>query len=554
MSVPTPAHKYLATHHVPQLMDELLQRLLDERPSNPRLFLQEYLGCPTPPVAVPAFVSPVVLPDLGRSHEIGPRMMRGTGVVCTVGPATCSKQTLGFMLDCGMDVLRLNFSHGTHEWFADVVRDFRAAVAERAGCLCALALDTKGPEIRTGNMEGGQVTIQEGSEVSITTNDEARDKGTAQRLYVDYKDLPRVVQPGGRIYMDDGLFCLEVLECSADTVRCRAQTTATLADRRGVNLPGARVTLPPISDKDRQDIEFGISQGVDVIFASFIRTAAHVEELRRLLQSHNAGHIQIFSKIESQEGVDNFAAILQASDGVMVARGDLGVEIPAERVFNVQKAIIRKCNEAGKPVICATQMLESMTVNPKPTRAEVTDIGTAIVDGADCVMLSGETAKGKYPLDAVRMMVKVCQEAEKGLDNEAVSRLLQAATPRPLRPVEAMAAAAVHLSFSEEFALLIVLAETGLLQRYVAKYRPRIPVFVVTDKPFIARQASLIRGLKPLLVDSMGREPRDLLARACQMAKQLGVACPGHQAIAVYDGNPADGREDATILTVLRVP
>jgi len=380
--------------------------------------------------------------------------------------------------------------------------------------------------------------------------------------------------------MDDGLLCLEVKECLADSVRCISVNSATLSDRRGVNLPGAKVTLPAVSEKDKADIKFGIEQGVDVIFASFIRTADQVKEIKEFLKANGGEQVQVFSKIENQEGVDNFDAILKYTDGVMVARGDLGIEIPPQKVFSVQKDIIRKCNIAAKPVICATQMLESMVSNPRPTRAEVSDVGNAIQDGADCVMLSGETAKGKYPLNAVQVMADVAHEAESLAQNEAIWRYMKDSTPRPVTSTEAMASSAVALSFDDEFGMIVVISETGDTERFVAKYRPRIPVLIVTDQPYIYRQAVFRKGLRPMLVDSFGATLADkgasfmgdlkamrrkssmggqqlkvntVLQSACREGKELSLVKPGDKVIAIYDSDLSDGVEEATTLRVITV-
>jgi pyruvate kinase len=533
-------HQYLVQHGVPQLLDDAARRLIEARPANPAEFLNKALT-----------IAPSLFLPSGQAR---PSPLRGTTVVCTIGPKSATKEVLGKLLDAGMGVLRMNFSHGQYAWFATLIKTFREALAERPGRYCALALDTKGPEIRTGTMIGGEITISLGAEFVVTTNEEFKDKGTAEKFFVDYSDLPKTIHPGSLIYLDDGLFSAEVLECQPDFVRCKARSTATLADRRKVNLPNTKVTLPAVSDRDRADILFGVEQGIDAIFASFIRTADHVKEIQALLKIHNASHIQVFSKIESQEGVDNFDEILKVTDGVMVARGDLGIEIPLHKVFSTQKSVIRKCNIAGKPVICATQMLESMITNPRPTRAEVTDVGNAIIDGADCVMLSGETAAGSYPVEAVEMMVQICVEAESILDCEAFSAYLKTVTPRPLTSIEAVAASAVTLSFDDNIVLMIVISETGLVQRFIAKYRPKVPVIVVTEKPHIAHQAVFLRDLRPFLVPSLGHSGKDMVFKACEEAKQQGLVKSGQKAVALYDHDLGDNQEDASVISIITIP
>lgn len=534
----------MAEHGIPQCLDEAVRKLVAVKPTNPKEFLQQELGM-KPLRPIPS----VVIPEA----QTGPRT-RNTSIICTIGPKVASVEMLGKLMDSGMNVTRMNFSHGSYEWFSEVVANKNKACAERPGLHVALALDTKGPEIRTGTMIGGEITVVPGSEVTITTEDELKDKGSSTLIYVDYKDLPTTVSPGMFVYMDDGLLCLEVTECMEKAVKTKAINGATLSDRRGVNLPNAKVTLPAVSPKDKADIEFGISQGIDVIFASFIRTAAQVTEIKDLLKSHNAGHIQVFSKIENQEGLDNFDEILEVTDGVMVARGDLGIEIPAHKVFSAQKSLIRRCNLAAKPVICATQMLESMIVNPRPTRAEVSDVGNAIADGADCVMLSGETAKGKWPLNAVEIMGDVCLEAEYQIQNEAMSLYFKQATPRPVTATEAMARSAVSLSFEEGFGMIVVISESGETEKFVAKYRPRVPVLVISDKGHIARQSMFLRGLQPLMVPSLADTcVNSLLTMACNHGKEKGLAKTGQSVICIYDSDLSDGVEEATTLRVVTV-
>uniref|UniRef100_A0A7S1IH01 Pyruvate kinase n=1 Tax=Eutreptiella gymnastica TaxID=73025 RepID=A0A7S1IH01_9EUGL len=533
---------YLSKHNIPQTLDAAVKNLLAVQPEDPKAFLAQQLAAvgtkPAPPI-----------PDVTVMHT---PQSRETSIICTIGPKVANAEMLGKLMDTGMDVTRMNFSHGTYEWFEGVISSKKEAEASRPGKWVALALDTKGPEIRTGLMSGGEITVIPGSEVVVTTNEEFKTSGTASRIYVDYKDLPTTVKPGGLIYMDDGLLGLKVIECSGMDVKCVAINGATLSDRRGVNLPNARVTLPAVSEKDKADITFGCKNGIDVIFASFIRTAAQVQEIKDLLKSLDASHVMVFSKIENQEGIDNFDEILKATDGVMVARGDLGIEIPAQKVFTAQKMLIRKCNIAAKPVICATQMLESMIVNPRPTRAEVSDVGNAIADGADCVMLSGETAKGKWPLEAVSMMCDVCLEAEAMFDGDGIFRYMKDITPRPISSMEAMARSAVSLSFDEDFAMIIVVSEAGTTQKYVAKYRPRCPIFVVTNKPHIARQGVFLRGVISHVVESFGNV-NELLELACNVAKTKGIAQRGQKAIAVYDSDLSDGIEDATTCRVIEI-
>eukprot|EP00184_Porphyridium_aerugineum_P007901 CAMPEP_0184691768 /NCGR_PEP_ID=MMETSP0313-20130426/506_1 /TAXON_ID=2792 /ORGANISM="Porphyridium aerugineum, Strain SAG 1380-2" /LENGTH=505 /DNA_ID=CAMNT_0027149529 /DNA_START=112 /DNA_END=1629 /DNA_ORIENTATION=+ len=480
---------------------------------------------------------------------------RKTSIICTVGPKVANVQMLGKLLDEGMDVMRLNFSHGDHEYHGETITCLRKALESRPGKVCAIALDTKGPEIRTGVLEGGQleVKIEAKNEVFLTVDPQYKNECNSKRVFVDYADLPKTLKPRMTVFIDDGLLNLEVIECKPDGVLTIAYNSAMIGSKKGVNLPGAIVTLPAVSAKDKEDLTFGVEKGVDMIFASFVRRGEQVEEIRQVL-GDKGKHIKIFSKIENQEGLDNFDDILRVTDGVMVARGDLGIEIPPSKVFTAQKVIIRKCNIAGKPVICATQMLESMIVNPRPTRAEVSDVGNAIVDGADCVMLSGETAKGKYPLDAVRTMDEIAREAEGFIDNERVCEYLRAKTPRPFSNLESLAHSAVKMSYDENISMLVVISETGETARVIAKYRPAVPVFAITDKPHIARQATMNRGVFPIVVPPANFSNVGALLNMAMLAgKSTGICTSGSRAIAVYDDVLSDNVEEATILRVLTV-
>ena len=337
--------------------------------------------------------------------------MKKTKIVCTIGPASESVETLIQLMEAGMNVTRLNFSHGDYEEHGARIRNIREAV-ERTGKNVAILLDTKGPEIRTHTMQDGAIELVQGNEITISMEEVI---GTTEKFSITYPGLMEDVHPGSRILLDDGLIGLEVLEVGDNEIRTKILNSGTLKNKKGVNVPGVKVNLPGITEKDANDIRFGIEQGVDFIAASFVRRASDVLEIRELLEAHNATDIQIIPKIENQEGVDNINEILEVSDGLMVARGDLGVEIPAEEVPLVQKDLIKKCNLAGKPVITATQMLDSMQRNPRPTRAEASDVANAIFDGTDAIMLSGETAAGSYPIEAVQTMHNIASRAEQAL-------------------------------------------------------------------------------------------------------------------------------------------
>jgi len=433
--------------------------------------------------------------------------IRLSGIVCTIGPVSKAPEFLVKMIDAGMNVARMNFSHGSHEYHASTIANCREAAKlykEEKGFdpSLAIALDTKGPEIRTGLLEGDdgrkELVFEAGDTLKLTTDDAFKEKCTKEVVWLDYKNITKVLQPGKRIYIDDGLISVKALEIGPDYVLGEVENGGNLGSRKGCNLPATDTDLPAVSEKDMKDLQFGVEQGVDMVFASFIRDAAGVREIRKVLG--DAGkEILIISKIENQQGVNNIDEIIAESDGIMVARGDMGIEIPPEKVFIAQKQIIAKCNQAGKPVICATQMLESMVKKPRPTRAEGSDVANAVLDGSDCVMLSGETAKGDFPIQCIRTMAALSREAEAALWNQRFFEDLMRTEQHLLRDATAAAAiAAVQASYSTRASAIIGLTTTGKTAHLASKYRAHCPFLAVTRNAQAARQMQLYRGVVPL--------------------------------------------------------
>lgn len=475
-----------------------------------------------------------------------------TKVVCTLGPKSNSIPVLEELLRAGMSVARFNFSHGTHEYHQDSLNNLRQAMANTR-IMCATMLDTKGPEIRTGMLKDGKpVQLTTGQEVTITTDYTIQ--GDASTISMSYKKLAVDLRPGSQILCADGSIVMEVVSTdpAAGTVRARCLNTAMLGERKNVNLPGVVVDLPTLTDKDVDDIvNWAVPNDIDFIAASFVRKGSDIDNIRQVL-GERGKYIKIISKVENQEGIQNFDEILHKTDAVMVARGDLGMEIPTEKIFLAQKMMIQKCNYAGKPVITATQMLESMIKNPRPTRAEATDVANAVLDGTDCVMLSGETAAGSFPVEAVKVMTKICREAEASLDYYAMFKNILKQAPMPMSPLESLASSAVRTAHKVHASLIVVLTRGGSTARLVAKYRPLVPVLTVAvpvlttdsltwscsgESP--ARQCLVTRGLLPLLAEGSARATDtdttdEILAAAIEHAKRMRYCARGDSIVALH--------------------
>ncbi|MGG3450766.1 pyruvate kinase [Domibacillus aminovorans] len=438
--------------------------------------------------------------------------MQKTKIVCTIGPASESLEMLQSLMEAGMNVARLNFSHGSHEEHGARIQNIRQA-AKNTGKSIGILLDTKGPEIRTHDMENGSIEMVSGTNAVISMTEVT---GTPERFSITYPGLINDVEPGSSILLDDGLIGLSVTSINHEKgeIAVRVLNSGTLKNKKGVNVPGVSVKLPGITEKDAADILFGVEQDVDFIAASFVRRASDVLDIRQLLEKHNATHIQIIPKIENQEGVDNIDSILEISEGLMVARGDLGVEIPAEEVPIVQKKLIKKCNMLGKPVITATQMLDSMQRNPRPTRAEASDVANAIFDGTDAIMLSGETAAGNYPLEAVQTMQNIAIRAEEELPMKKDIPARRRNNTGRLTVTDAIGQSVAKIAEALEVRAIIAPTESGHTARMISRYRAKASVIAVTESERISRRLSLAWGVFPVLSPNKVKSTDEMLEMA----------------------------------------
>ena len=418
--------------------------------------------------------------------------MKKTKIICTMGPNEDNREIMVELAKNGMDIARFNFSHGSHEEQKTRLDQLKS-VRDELGLPIAALLDTKGPEIRTGMLKDEKkVTLVEGQEYTLTTRQIVGDENIG---HINYAGLPEDVAAGNKILIDDGLIELLVTSVEGTEIHCTVVNGGELGQRKGVNVPKVKVKLPALTEKDKEDIWFGIEQGFDFIAASFVRNADAIVEIKQMLEVAGS-NIKVIAKIENEEGIENLDAIIEASDGIMVARGDMGVEIPAEQVPFIQKTIIRKCNEACKPVITATQMLDSMIRNPRPTRAEVADVANAIYDGTDAIMLSGETAAGKYPIDALKMMADIAEMTEPHLDykvfiehrsmdgREKISSAVALATVRTAKNLKANA--------------IVTPTMSGNTARLISNFRPKVPIYAITPNSTIQHKLQLIWGVTPL--------------------------------------------------------
>ena len=466
-----------------------------------------------------------------------------TKIVCTLGPVSDSEEILTKLIENGLNVCRFNFSHGSHEEHK-VRLDTVKKVREKLNKPIAILLDTKGPEIRTGQFSDPEVLLEEGKEFTITMKDVV---GTKEMCTVSYKDLAKDVKTEDMILIDDGLVGLRVKEVNGDDIVCIVENSGIVKNHKGVNVPGVKINLPALTEKDIKDIEFGIEQGIDFIAASFVRKASDVLAIREVLENNNATHIKIISKIENQEGVDNLDEIIKVSDGIMVARGDLGVEIPTEEIPVVQKMMIKKCNEAGKPVITATQMLDSMIRNPRPTRAEVTDVANAIYDGTDAIMLSGETAAGKYPVDAVKTMAAIAKRIEKTLNYDEI---LKNSFTREKSVTDAISYSTCSTAVALDASAIVTATSSGHTARMVSKFRPKAPIVAATISEIAMRQLSLSWGVYPVICE-LGSNTDEVIDYSIKSAKEVGYLNDG-ELVVITAGVPV-GVSGTTNLIKVRV-
>jgi len=486
------------------------------------------------------------------------RRVRLTHIICTIGPKTKDVQMINKLLDAGMNVVRLNFSHGTYEYHSEVIENTRAALKMRGpDARCAIMLDTKGPEIRTGKLKNKTIKLVAGSEIDVTTDTSI--VGDDNVIVVDYQDLVKSAKVGNRILIADGQISLTIKTINPErrSVTTVINNSFILGENKNVHLPGTVVHLPALSEKDKADLAFGVEKGVDLIAASFIRSGNDIKEIRETLGEKGKG-IKIIAKIESTEGLANFDEILAQADGIMVARGDLGVEVPMEQVFIAQKMMVSKCNAAGKPVITATQMLESMIQNPRPTRAEATDVANAVLDGTDCVMLSGETASGDFPIEAVQYMSGMCKEAERveaetdhSVLFEALREASQRTTGKQTVP-EVVCSYAVRSSIDLGADLIITLTETGTTSRLVSKYKPRVPVICITHDDHVANFLLLSKAAIPYVVPT-SVSAEELVRAAMVKAKALGL-CKSGSLVVIVQGVISGIPGNSNSLSVLTVP
>ena len=460
-----------------------------------------------------------------------------------MGPSTGSDDVLRKLMSEGMNVARLNFSHGTHESHLEMINKIKS-LRQELNLPVALMLDTSGPEIRLKDFKDGKITLEDGQDFTLTSGDFL---GDTTKAAITYDNLCNDVKPGGTILIDDGEVELKIKSVNGHDIKCKVINGGEISNHKGVNVPNVRLSLPYLSDKDRSDIIFGIENDIDYIAASFVRCADDVKELKFLLKEHHGENIQIISKIENREGVDNLDEIIAVSDGIMVARGDLGVEIPIKEIPALQKMMIKKCTNAGKPVITATQMLDSMIRNPRPTRAEVTDVANAIYDGTGAIMLSGETAAGKYPLEAVRTMSEIAEYTEQDINYENRYREQKIADISNVTNAISHATGLTAIDIKAD--AILTVTQSGYTARMISKFRPPCSIVGFTTDNKTYYQLGLVWGVTPMKLDYMN-DTNKLLNKAFKLAENAGFVHPGRSAV-LTAGLPLGGSAKTNTIRVM---
>ena len=460
------------------------------------------------------FSVPAELPERSFSRE------RRAKIICTIGPSCDSEAAMRDLMHLGMDVARLNFSHGTHAVHARNIKRLRRVAKKQGRTICILQ-DLQGPKIRTGKLKGHEpVLLETGSEVTITPREVP---GTATRISTTFQDLAREVARDVRILLSDGLIELRVLEIEGEDVKCEVVNGGMLGEHKGINLPGVALSIPALTEKDREDLHFGLKHGVDMVALSFVRSAADVITVKDLIREQGSD-VPVIAKLEKPQALEQLEAIFEAADGAMVARGDLGVEMPPERVPVIQKHVIRRASEWRKPVITATQMLESMIENPRPTRAEASDVANAVFDGSDAVMLSAETASGSYPREAVAMMSKIVIEAERKMAEFTLPRRRR--EHRQLSIAETICESIAHAAEDLHMGAIAVFTETGNTARLISKYRPKTQIYAFSDLPPVCNRMNLLWGVHPVR-RGRAKSSEDMVAIAERDLVQKGEVGPG---------------------------
>ena len=474
--------------------------------------------------------------------------MRRTKILATLGPACNTEEMVHDLLTCGVDVFRLNFSHGTSEDHERIIKIVRRAAVE-VGRYIPIVADIQGPKLRIGEVDG-VIHLQNGAQLTITTD---AVRGNAELVSTPFTPLPREVGVGQRILINDGLVELVVTGVDAKQVMTRVIHGGPISSKKGMNFPDSELTIPAITEKDREDVKFAVQHQLDYIAASFVRRRADIEELRKLLVEAGGAETNVIAKLEKPQAIDNLQEILEVSDGVMVARGDLGVELPPEAVPIVQKRILSEASRWGRFAITATQMLESMTTNSRPTRAEASDVANAIFDGSDAVMLSAETASGAYPLDAVRMMARIVSAAEaESMGHPTIIRAPFRKVSESDEFTDALAGAANYAAEQIDAKFIVVFTQTGFTARLMSKFRPRAPIIALTPSSWVARRMNILWGVQPYVLQQVGEYHEQIVDRVDEFLLQKDIVRPGDRLV-ILMGSPIYQRAKTNLLRVHRV-